>query len=180
MYDSVVELNDRELIEAYLAGNEAAWQLLTIRHERSLFFYIRNRLRAAHSPVHDCEDTLQETWLALLQNGCQRLHCHLQRQGCFAAFLRAVAGQCIQLARRREGRRVQPVPLNGHELPDAGADRGLAHAKLTELRDSLARQQRRCLCEKLMREESVQDPPLSEDNARQLKYRIEEKLDKHF
>lgn len=130
--------SDRELIDRYLRGDEAAFGELYVRHRRPLYVLLVSYVRSRET----AEDLLQETFVALLRSvdrldGSPSLRPYLartarnlavdrlRRERCDAKALRARAADPLlrrsSEASGREGDAEDPDALNAllHGLPAA-------------------------------------------------------------
>jgi RND family efflux transporter MFP subunit len=93
-------VSDSELLHRYLAGDEAAFELLLWRHQRLVFGVCRRLLHR----LHDAEDAFQATFLVLARKARS-----ISRSETLAAWLYRVAYRCALTVRARRARHEQPL-----------------------------------------------------------------------
>lgn len=103
-----VEENDRELIDSYLNGSDAAFERLYNRYKKQLYGYLRSMLPAA-----EADDAFQRTWI----RACAALPRYRCR-GKFPAWLfRIGRNQAVDSIRRQLSRRELELEEEGADFP---------------------------------------------------------------
>ena len=116
--DTLVGMEDAELLEAWRAGDDAAGRELCTRHFDSIYWFFRNKIDGG------AEDLVQETFLAIARNRDS-----LGRSASFRTYLFTVARSKLldALRARAPGREVDP-------LESSIADLGLSPSRVIDAR----------------------------------------------
>ncbi len=110
------ELSDFDLIQGYLAGNEADFEVLYFRHHKRLYGYLNNLLPGRGAEV---DDLFQQTWLRVIA----RLPKY-REQGYFSAWLFRI-GHNLMIDRMRRTRKERfVIELDREEAPECEAPPG--------------------------------------------------------
>ena len=103
-----VEENDKELIESYLNGSDAAFEKLYNRFKKQLYGYLRSML-----PVTEADDVFQKTWIRAC-SALPRYRC----RGRFQAWLfRIGRNQAVDSIRRHLSRRELELEAESADFP---------------------------------------------------------------
>ncbi len=182
MADGSDNVADWILIHMYCEGDDEALRILHDGHRQSLLGFIKHLLREKGLRIDLAEDIFQDVWVALSKKKHKRLGDYNPERSSFNTHFGSLAREQILHRCHAEGyRNEHQVSLEGHEPLDPGADEALTQAELAEYKESLTSQQRRCLDENLVgNPKQAAEPPISGDNERQLKHRMEQKWDEHF
>ncbi len=152
--------SDEALVEACLAGNQAAWAALIARY-KNLVYSVPARYRM---PPEDAADIFQQVWLALFSELP-----NLRQTGALRSWLLTVAAhKCFHLRRRQLLREGKQDSL-AEELPSEplSVDWQRESEKEQVFREALARLPERC--GRLVHMLFYEDPPLPyADVARRL------------
>src|SRR5579883_1130080 len=105
--EGVQDDSDEGLMERYRDGEVRAFEVLLVRHRRSVYnFILRSVADAAHA-----EDLLQETFLRVIKGSAE-----YERKARFKTWLFTIARNlCVDASRRGKHRRAQSLdaPLGG-------------------------------------------------------------------
>lgn len=105
---------DKELIDAYLTGADAAFAMLYNRYKRQVYGYLKSFVFDA-----DADDLFQQTWIRVSKK-LHRYRCEQKFQAWLFRLARNIALDHLRAAKRRSRYEVLP----GDELPpDAAAER---------------------------------------------------------
>lgn len=141
----VAQLSDQSLIEAYIQGNEKAFQVLLERHQQkiytSIYLFVKDRDIA--------EDLFQEVFIKIIDTLRKGNYNH---EGKFSQWATRIAyNMCVDQFRRGKKRtKVNSTDefdiFDVLELPDANREDEMimseTHSKIRELVDSLPQEQR--------------------------------------
>jgi RND family efflux transporter MFP subunit len=114
-------VSDGELLHRYLAGDEAAFELLLWRHQRLVFGVCRRLLHR----LHDAEDAFQATFMVLASKART-----ISRGESLAPWLYRVAYRCALTVRARQARPERPL-MPDRDVP--AADEAAQSAERREL-----------------------------------------------
>jgi RNA polymerase sigma-70 factor (ECF subfamily) len=104
---------EARLREAVLEGDETAWRILYERSFRSLYAFVRCRVRGGDEAAREI---VQETWMIAVR----RSRSFSPERSSFETWLRGIAANAIRNHRRREGRRATAPLPEPDALPGSG------------------------------------------------------------
>ena len=110
------ELDDHELIRAYLAGDEAAFETLYERHRKRLYGYLNGLLPGQTA---EADEVFQLTWIRVVD----QLK-NYREQGCFPAWLFRLARNLLIDRVRRNRRAGFMTELDREDVPEQPAGPG--------------------------------------------------------
>lgn len=123
---------DKELIDAYLAGADAAFAMLYNRYKRHVYGYLKSFVSGA-----DADDLFQQTWIRVSKK-LYRYRCEQKFQAWLFRLARNIALDHLRAAKRRSRYEVLP---DDEQSPDAVEEREEPWRALDdeEMRAQLAR-----------------------------------------
>lgn len=179
MSGNLDDLYDRHLIDRMCAGDKEAGAILCARHQPKLGVFIEHRLRKRGVDPANADDIFQDVWVALLERDQDGLKRYNPLRGSLHNLLEKIAARLIK--KRYEAKGGCTIPLPGAEVIDPRGNDGLVNAEVAEYLEDLTHQESRCLHEKLLNEpKPASEPPISANNERVLKHRLQEKLRHHI